>query len=231
MPRETLDKNILNIKEEIIMLSSMVEQAMHNSIGLFRTRNATAARRILIEDADINGKRYAIENAILILIATQQPMAHDLRLLAAILEIATELERMGDYAKGIAKLVIRLGDSDYPVPTSDLEKMNELGIGMLHNAITAFMKEDYKKAAILPQEDDKVDALYGKVYQDTIDKIQANPSSVCQAQLMFAAAHNLERFADRVSNICERTVFIATGEFMEMESEEADEYFQNEDED
>ena len=87
MPRETLDKNILNIKEEIIMLSSMVEQAMHNSIGLFRSRNAAAARRILIEDADINGKRYAIENAILILIATQQPMAHDLRLLAAILEI------------------------------------------------------------------------------------------------------------------------------------------------
>ena len=158
-------------------------------------------------------------------------MAHDLRLLAAILEIATELERMGDYAKGIAKLVIRLGDSDYPVPTSDLEKMTALGIGMLHNAITAFVEEDYKKAAILPQEDDKVDALYGKVYQDTIDIVKTNPTSACQAQLMFAAAHNLERFADRVSNICERTVFIATGEFMEMESEEADEFFLNEGED
>ena len=109
--------------------------------------------------------------------------------------------------------------------------MISLGIGMLHNAITAFVEEDYKKAAILPQEDDKVDVLYGKVYQNTIDIVKTNPASACQAQLMFAAAHNLERFADRVSNICERTVFIATGEFMEMESEEADEYFQNEDED
>jgi len=230
MPRETLDKHILNIKEEIIMLSSMVEQAMHRSIGLFRTRDIPVARRILIEDADINGKRYAIENAIMILIATQQPMAHDLRLLAAILEIASELERMGDYAKGIAKIVIRLGDSDYPVPTSDLEKMTEIGIQMLHNAITAFVNEDYKKASVIPLEDDKVDELYMKVQQDTIDKLQSNPAGAPQAQKMFAAAHNLERFADRVSNICERTVFIATGEFMEMESEEAEDYFIEDDE-
>jgi phosphate transport system protein len=230
MPRETLDKHILNIKEEIIMLSSMVEQAMHRSIGLFRTRNIPVARRILIEDADINGKRYAIENAIMILIATQQPMAHDLRLLAACLEIASELERMGDYAKGIAKLVIRLGDSDYPVPFSNLEKMTEIGIKMLHDAISAFTEENYKKATLIPQEDDKVDTLYREVSLDTIQKIQSNPSSVPEALLMFKASHNLERFADRVSNICERTVFITTGEFMEMESEEAEDYFIEDDE-
>jgi phosphate transport system protein len=230
MTRETLDKHILNIKEEIIMLSSMVEQAMHRSVGLFRTRDIPVARRILIEDADINGKRYAIENAIMILIATQQPMAHDLRLLAACLEIASELERMGDYAKGIAKLVIRLGDSDYPVPFSNLEKMTEIGIKMLHDAISAFTEENYKKATLIPQEDDKVDTLYREVSLDTIQKIQSNPSSVPEALLMFKASHNLERFADRVSNICERTVFITTGEFMEMESEEAEDYFIEDDE-
>jgi phosphate transport system protein len=149
-------------------------------------------------------------------------MAHDLRLLAGILEIATELERMGDYAKGIAKIVIRLGFSDYPVPIADLEKIIELGISMLHNAITAFVTEDYKSAVRIPQEDDKVDELYDKVRRDTINTIMLNPSSAPEAQLMFAAAHNLERFADRVSNICERTVFIATGEFMEIEGEDAD---------
>lgn len=231
MARETLDKNLQNIKEEILILSSMVEQAIYTSIGLFRSRDITASRRILIEDANINGKRYAIENAIMILIATQQPMAHDLRLLAGILEIANELERMGDYAKGTAKLVMRLGNSDYPVPAADLEKMTELGIKMLHDAISAFIEEDYKKAALVPQEDEKVDALYEKISLDTIAKIQSNPSLASEAMLMFKASHNLERFADRVSNICERTVFICTGEFMEMESEEAEEYFQQGDED
>jgi len=229
MTRETLDRNIQNIREEILMLSSMVEQAMHKSASLFRSRDLVTARKVQSEDVEINGKRNAIESAVMIVMATQQPMAHDLRLLAGILEIATELERMGDYAKGIAKLVIRLGNSDYPVPYADLEKMTEIGISMLHDAITAFVKEDYKKAVRIPQEDDKVDALYDTVRQDTIDKIMANPASAPQAQMMFAAAHNLERFADRVSNICERTVFICTGEFMEMESEDAEEDFYAED--
>ena len=196
---------------------------MHKSASLFRSRDSATARQVLAEDADINGKRNAIESAVMIVMATQQPMAHDLRLLAGILEIATELERMGDYAKGIAKLVIRLGNSDYPVPAADLEKMTELGISMLHDAITAFVKEDYKKAVRIPLEDDKVDALYDTIRQDTINKIMVNPASAPQAQMMFAAAHNLERFADRVSNICERTVFICTGEFMEIEGEDAEE--------
>jgi phosphate transport system protein len=163
---------------------------------------------------------------VMILMATQQPMAHDLRLLTGILEIATELERMGDYAKGIAKLVLRLGTSDYNVPFAELEKMTDQGLSMLHDAISAFVKEDYKKAVRIVEEDDKVDALCSIVYQDTINKVIANPTSIPQAQLMFAAAHNLERFADRVSNICERTVFISTGEFMEIESEDVEEDFQ-----
>jgi phosphate transport system protein len=152
-------------------------------------------------------------------------MAHDLRLLTGILEIATELERMGDYAKGIAKIVIRLGPSDYPVPAADLEEMTKLGISMLHDAITAFVTEDFKSAVRVPLEDDKVDALYNKVRQNTIEAIIQSPASAPQAQMMFAAAHNLERFADRVSNICERTVFICTGEFMEIEGEDAEEDF------
>jgi len=225
MTRETLDRNIQNLREEILMLSSMVEEAMHKSASLFRSRNIPEARRVLADDVDINGKRNAIESAVMIVIATQQPMAHDLRLLAGILEIATELERMGDYAKGVAKIVMRLGPSDYPVPAADLEKMIELGISMLHDAITAFVTEDYKSAVRIPLDDDKVDELYNKVRQDTINTIIANPSTAPEAQMMFAAAHNLERFADRVSNICERTVFIATGEFMEIEGEDTEEDF------
>ncbi len=150
MTRETLDRNIQNLREEILMLSSMVEEAMHKSASLFRSRNIPEARRVLADDVDINGKRNAIESAVMIVIATQQPMAHDLRLLAGILEIATELERMGDYAKGVAKIVMRLGPSDYPVPAADLEKMIELGISMLHDAITAFVTEDYKSAVRIP---------------------------------------------------------------------------------
>jgi phosphate transport system protein len=188
-----------------------------------KRRDARTARRVLGEDTKINDKRYAIENAIVIAMATQQPMAHDLRTLAAFLEISTELERMGDYAKGIAKVVLRLGDVDIPIPMRELEQMVELGVGMLHRALSAFINEDSSVASQIPLEDDQVDELYNRVHRIVVNSMIANPEIIDHANLLLWVAHNLERLADRVTNICERTVFVTTGELLEFEQDDNEE--------
>jgi phosphate transport system protein len=223
MPRDTLDRQIHHLQEEVLLLGSMVEQAILKSVEALTRRDLNTARRIYRDDRLINEKRYAIENNVLILIATQQPMAHDLRLMAAILEVITELERMGDYAKGIAKVTLRLGD---PVPSlsiRDFSTMAELATSMLHRALSAFISENAQQAYAIPAEDDLIDALYNKVYRNVVDAMIANPQVIDQANLHMWVAHNLERTGDRVTNICERTVFIATGELMEMDTDDDEE--------
>lgn len=220
MPREALDRQIHHMQEEVLLLGSMVEQAMLASVDALQRRDLDLAKRIYNDDQLINEKRYAIENAILILIATQAPMARDLRLMAAILEVITELERMGDYAKGIAKVSMRVGDSQISLGLRDFSTMANLSVDMLHRALSAFIAQDAQLAYQIPAEDDQVDDLYNKVYRNLVSSMIAIPETIDQANLLLWVAHNLERMADRVTNICERTVFIATGELMEMDTED-----------
>jgi phosphate transport system protein len=218
MPRETFDRQIHQLQNEVLLLGSMVEQAILSALDALRLRDIGTAHKIIEDDTFINEKRFAIENAILILIATQQPIARDLRMLAATLEIITELERMGDYAKGIAKVIIRLGDSTIPIPIRDLNKMAELAVSMLHRALGAFIAEDASTASQIPLDDDAVDGLYHKIYHNLVAAMIADPATIDHTNLLLWVAHNLERTADRATNICERTVFIATGELLEIES-------------
>lgn len=220
MPRETLDRQLQHLKDEVLLLGSMVEQATLAAIDALKSRDLAAARRIYKNDPLINEKRYAIENAILILIATQQPMARDLRMMAAILEVITELERMGDYAKGICKVTLRLGDNPLPIDLGDISRMADLAVSMLHRALSAFINENAAQAHLIPAEDDQVDDLYNKVYHEVVQAMIANPEIIDRANLIMWVAHNLERLGDRVTNICERTVFIATGELMEMDTDD-----------
>ena len=218
MQRETLNRQIHQIQEEVLLLGSMVEQAMLNAIAALKNRDIATSKKIFDGDREINDKRYAIENAILILIATQAPVAHDLRLLAAMLEVITELERMGDYAKGIAKVTIRLGDYSIPVPMREFEQMANLSVGMLHRALGAFIDENPNLAFAIPAEDTQVDDLYNRAHRIMVTSMIANPETIDNANLLLWVAHNLERMADRVTNICERTVFIATGEQIEFDA-------------
>jgi phosphate transport system protein len=222
MPRDLLDDKIKQLEDEVMLLGSMVEQATQSAVESLKTRDSVLAQKILTGDREINEKRYAIENNILITIATQQPMAHDLRLLAAILEVISELERMGDYAKGIAKITKRLGNAEAPVPIKDMMKMAELDMSMLHRALTAFIHEDYRTAAALPAEDDAVDTIYNKIFQELMKAMTSNPAFIDNGSLLLWVAHNLERLGDRVTNICERTVFIATGELFDMDTSEGE---------
>jgi len=191
---------------------------MNKGVTALKDRDAKSSREVIENDQVINEKRYAIENAILILFATQQPFAHDLRRLAAMLVVANELERMGDYAKGIAKTNLRLGITDTPIPMKEIQKMVELGVSMLHRALTAFIEENSKDAIAIPKEDDAVDELFIKAHRMIVNSMIANPAVIDQANLIMWVVHNLERFADRVTNICERTVFIASGELVEFDT-------------
>ncbi len=223
MPRETLERQIHHLQDEVLLLGSMVEQAMLKAVDSLKKRDVDTAQKVFHDDRLINEKRYAIENAILILIATQQPMAHDLRLMAAFFEVITELERMGDYAKGISKVTIRLGDAEISPNWRDFTRMAELAVDMLHRALGAFIDENAQQAYAIPGEDSAVDELYNKIYRNLVASMIANPENIDQANLLLWVAHNLERMADRVTNICERTVFIATGELLEMDTDDEEE--------
>ncbi|MCQ3953818.1 MAG: phosphate transport system regulatory protein PhoU, partial [Chloroflexi bacterium] len=213
MIRKTFESEIQQVKDEVILLGSMVEQAIVGSVEALKKRDIKAAEQIIAADKEINKKRFAIENQLMILIATQQPMAHDLRLLASTMEIISELERMGDYAKGIANINVRMGAEKLLKPLIDIPRMAEKGVSMLHRALTAFVNEDVEAAKAIPLEDDEVDALYNQIYRELMIFVIEDPKNIERVNWLLWVAHNLERVADRVTNICERTIFIATGSF------------------
>jgi phosphate transport system protein len=220
MPRETFERDLGKLQNDLLLLGSMAEEAVLKSVDALKRRDLAASRQIYQDDGLINLKRYEIEQNTLTLIATQQPMARDLRLLAAILEIITELERIGDYGKGIARINILLGEGTLVKPLVDIPKMAELGLGMLDRALTAFINKDAEAARTIPDEDDQIDALYNQVYRDLLAIIIEDPSKADRANYLIWAAHNLERLGDRVTNICERIVFVATGHIIEMDNKD-----------
>jgi len=219
MVRATYERELQRLEDETLVLGSMVEHAIMESVEMLRQRDMAGSRRLIAQDRDINRKRFAVEADALALIATQQPMAGDLRTLAAILDIVDELERMGDYAKGIAKINILIGDNPLVKPLVDIPRMAEKTCQMLRRALEAFVRRDVEAARAIPNEDDEVDCLYDQVYRELITYILADPSAIERANYLLWAAHNLERAADRVTNICERVVFMVTGELLEMDVE------------
>ena len=145
-------------------------------------------------------------------------MAGDLRLMASILEVVGELERIGDYAKGIAKICLLIGDQPHVKPLIDIPLMSKLTVDMLHRAVGAFVRLDVEQAQKIPAEDDQVDALYVQVYRELVQIMTTDSSTIDQSNHLMWAAHNLERMADRATNICERAVYVATGKLVEIES-------------
>jgi phosphate transport system protein len=219
MTRATFDQELQRIQDEVLVLGSMVEKKLVESVELLKRRDMAGSRRMIAEDRLVNEKRFAIESDAMTLIATQQPVASDMRTLAAVLEIATELERMGDYAKGIAKINLLLGEEPLLKPLVELPLMAEKAGNMLYRALDAFVRRDVDLARAIPADDDEVDTLYNQINCDLMDIVVSDPrpSTVDRANYLLWAAHNLERAADRVINLCERVVFTVTGEMVEMD--------------
>jgi phosphate transport system protein len=218
--RSAFDRELQRIQDEVLVLGSMVEQALVESVEILKRRDMEAARRLMADDRRINEKRFEIEADVLALIATQQPVAGDMRTLAAILEIVTELERMGDYAKGIAKINLLIGEEPLLKPLIDLPLMAEKARDMLHQALDAFVRRDVALARVIPAQDDMVDHLYNQINRELLTYVMADPSTMDRANYLLWAAHNLERAADRVINLCERVVFTVTGEMVEMNEQD-----------
>ena len=214
--RTAFHRELEHVQEEVLVLGSMVEKAVLRSVDALRKRDTATARIIEAEDVLINKKRFEIEEAALMLIATQQPMASDLRRLAAVLQIVTDLERMGDYASGIARICIDIGDQPHIKPLIDIPRMAEKSVSMLRRSLDAFIERDVAAAESIAREDDEVDDLYQQVYRELLTIMLANPRTIDQATRLLWAAHNLERVADRVQNICERVVFVVTGRMQEL---------------
>lgn len=226
-PRETLDRAIEELLAEVLIQGEMVKDALHNSVAALIDQNVDNAKVIYDGDRQINKKHFEIEDNVITLIATQQPMARDLRLLAAILEVTTELERMGDYAKGIARITVRIGDEDLLQPAEKIPAMASVCVNMLDRALKAFVDRDAQAARSIPDEDDQVDGFYNQIYRELMDLMISTSSTVDQANHLIWVAHNLERVADRVTNVCERIVFVVTGEMLEMDRTD-DEWFADE---
>jgi phosphate transport system protein len=211
MPREKFEHELQRLKDEILGLGATAERAVVESVQALEKRDTAKARTLMDDDRLINEKRYAIENDTFTLIATQQPMAGDLRTLAAIFEIATELERIADYAKGIANVSLMLGEEPLIKPLEDIPRMAAKACDMLHRAMDSFMRQDVEEARRIPPEDIEVDSLYAKTYRELITIMTDLRTNADQANRLTWVAHNLERVADRVGNICERVVFSITG--------------------
>jgi phosphate transport system protein len=197
----------------------MVENALTESVEGLKRKDIEGSRRLIAHDRMINETRYEVEADALALIATQQPTARDLRAIAAVLDIASELERMGDYAKGIARINLMIGAQPFIKPLVDLPAMASRARDMLHESLEAFARGDADLARAIPGKDDQVDALYNQVYRELLTLIMANSSTIDQANHLLWAAHNLERAADRVTNICERVIFTVSGEMVELDVE------------
>jgi len=214
--RTAFHKRLREIQDDILAMGSMVSKALLRSIDALKNRDLTAAHQIIADDQKVNGKRFEIEEKCIELIATQQPMASDLRIIIAILNITTEIERIGDYAVGIARIVVIIGDEPPLKPLIDIPRMAEQTVDMLRRSLDAFINRDAEAAKKIASEDDLVDNLYDQVFRELLTFMAEDPKTITRATRLMWTAHNLERAADRVTNICERVVFIVTGKMEEI---------------
>jgi phosphate transport system protein len=220
MPRTALDRELQRLQDEMVLMGSVVVKAIGEAVDVLMRQDIDAAKRLMDADDAIDLRRYAIESDVLVAIARQQPMATDLRTLAAVLEIVSDLERIGDYAKGVAKITRLVGTESRLPAMPQILAMAAKTQDMLNRALEAFVRQDVDAARALPREDDEVDGLYNQVNQAALEMTIQDPTRMELANFLVWAAHNLERAADRVTNICERAVFTVTGDMKELDSEQ-----------
>ncbi len=214
--RSALDQESREINDDLLRLHKLVDQAIARSIDSLKRRDQILAQQVIDEDIEVNVLRFEIEEACLVLIATQQPTASDLRSTIAAMHMVVEMERMADHAAGIAKTVIVMGDEPLLQPLIDIPRMAELARQMLQDSLTAYAERDPGMAKSVAERDDKIDGLYRAVFAELVEIMSKTPNSATRATYLLWCAHNLERIGDRVTNIAERVVFVTTGDMREL---------------
>ncbi|MGD8813345.1 MAG: phosphate signaling complex protein PhoU [Anaerolineales bacterium] len=214
--RAAYDREYARVQDRILRLGSLVDEAISRSLECLQNRDRSLAQIVINEDQAVNDLRFEIEEECLALIATQQPIASDLRAVVAAMNIIVEIERMGDYASGIAKTVILMGDEPLLKPLIDIPKMTNLAREMLRTCLTAFIESDAESARNVAAQDDEMDKLYRAVFDELVEIMVDKPDAVSRATYLLWCAHNLERIGDRVTNIAERVIFMNTGDMKEL---------------
>jgi phosphate transport system protein len=214
--RETFQNLLKQDKDEVLVMGNMVETALSRAIEALKARDLRLGHQIIADDTKINEKRFAIEKKSIELIATQQPGISELNAVVAILNIITELERIGDYAAGIAKIVIMVGDEPPLKPLVDIPRMSDITIEMIHNSLKSFTENDSKGALQVIGMDEVVDSIYDQIFRELLTFMMTDPKTINRATRLIWVAHNIERAADRATNICERVVYMVTGKMEEI---------------
>ena len=212
MPRAEFDRDLQMVQDDLLMMGSMVEKAIGRSLDALKNRDMQMASEVVSEDDIIDDKQREIEERCIDLIATQQPMAVDLRVLVTVIHLASELERMGDYAEGIAKICMMMGDEPPLKPLIDIPRMSDMASDMLRRSLDAFVNRDVVSSMVVRKDDDEIDALYEQVYRELLTFMLGDPTVIRRATYLLWAAHNIERIADRTTNIAENVIYMVTGE-------------------
>ena len=212
MPREDFERNLKGLEDDVVQLSSRVENAIFKSIEALKERDITASQKVVDDDDVIDEEQQAIEDRCIDLIALEAPMAGDLRVLIAAMMVTNELERMGDYAEGIAKISVSMGKLPPLKPLIDIPRMADKSVDMLRRSTQAFVNRDVESATAVLLADDEVDDIYEQVYRELLTYMLADPSTIQRATYLLWVAHDLERVADRTTNIAERVIYLVTGE-------------------
>ena len=212
MPREDFERNLKGLEDDVVQLSNRVGKAIFKSIEALKERDITASQKVVDDDDVIDEEQQAIEDRCIDLIALEAPMAGDLRVLIAAMMVANELERMGDYAEGIAKISLSMGNLPPLKPLIDIPRMADKSVDMLRRSTQAFVNRDVESATAVLLADDEVDDIYEQVYRELLTYMMADPSTIQRATYLLWVAHDLERVADRTTNIAERVIYLVTGE-------------------
>lgn len=216
MTRQAFQQRLDQVMSDLLAMGELVNAAIAHSVQSLDDRDAAMAHQVIADDDLINQAMYGLEEEVLVLIATQQPLAGDLRNLMSAASIATELERMGDYAEGIATIALRTIDQPALKPLVDISRMAELGRELLRGQLHAFIDRDAEQARRLARRDDEIDTLYDQVYRELLTFMAEDPRTITRATHLIWVTHNLERIGDRTTNIGERVVFLVTGEVVEL---------------
>ena len=212
MPRQEYVQRLNELQDEILLVGSMVDKSVQRAVEALRTRDATTAQAVIDADDEIDARQIQLEEQAIDIMATQQPMASDLRQLVTAIHVADELERMGDYAEGIAKITLLMGEQAPIKPLIDIPRMADIAREMLRASLDALVARDTEAASAVWQRDDEVDELYEQVYRELVTHMIADPKKIERATYLIWVAHNIERIADRATNIAERVIFVSTGE-------------------
>ena len=215
MPRTDFDRDLRDLQDELLTLGGMVEKAIAKSLDALKNRDLALSEEVIAEDDIIDERRFELEEKCIDLMATQQPLAGDLRIIITVLHVAVELERMGDYAEGIAKISVAMGSEPPLKPLIDIPRMADKSSDMLRRSLDAFVNRDIAAAYQICDDDDEVDALYDQVYNELLIYMMSDPGTIRRATYLLWVAHDLERIADRTTNIAERVIFLVTGRLTE----------------